>query len=57
MKRIPLVSVICITYNHEKYIAQAIEGFLIHKTDFAIEIIIHDDCSTNNTRNFIKKLL
>jgi glycosyltransferase involved in cell wall biosynthesis len=40
----PLLTIVCITYNQEKYIAQAIEGFLIQKTDFPIEIIIHDDC-------------
>ena len=34
-----LVSVICITYNHEDFITDAIEGFLIQKTNFPIEII------------------
>ncbi|NLD47019.1 MAG: glycosyltransferase [Clostridiaceae bacterium] len=50
----PLVSVCCITYNHEKYIAEAIESFIMQKTDFPIEIIIHDDASTDNTANIIK---
>jgi len=50
----PLLSVVCITYNHEKFIAQAIDGFLMQKTDFPIEIIIHDDCSTDNTKKIIK---
>lgn len=48
------VSVCCITYNHEKYIAQAIEGFLLQKTDFSIEILIGEDCSTDHTREIIK---
>lgn len=47
------VSVCCTTYNHEKYIAQAIEGFLLQKTDFKIEILIGEDYSTDNTRNII----
>ncbi|HRP33263.1 MAG TPA: glycosyltransferase [Agriterribacter sp.] len=50
-----LVSVCCITYNHEKYIARAIEGFLMQKTSFPFEIIIHDDASTDNTANIIRE--
>ena len=49
-----LVSVCCITYNHEKYIADAIEGFLIQKTSFPIEIIIHDDASTDKTADIVR---
>lgn len=45
----PLVSIFCITYNHEKYIKDAIEGFLMQKTDFRFEIVIHDDASTDGT--------
>ena len=47
----PLVSVCMITYNHEKYIVQAIEGVLMQKTDFPIELVIGEDRSTDNTRN------
>lgn len=49
----PLVSVCCITYNHEKFIADAINGFLMQKTNFPFEIIIHDDASTDSTREII----
>ena len=45
------ISICCITYNHEKYIAQAIDGFLMQKTDFELEIILGDDCSIDNTNN------
>ena len=37
---LPVVSVCCITYNHESYIRKSIEGFLMQKTTFPIEIII-----------------
>ena len=49
----PLVSVKMITYNHEPYIAQAIEGVLMQGTDFPIELIIGEDCSTDGTRNIV----
>jgi len=51
----PLVSICCITYNHENYIKNTIEGFLMQKTLFSFEIIIHDDASTDNTAKLIKK--
>jgi glycosyltransferase involved in cell wall biosynthesis len=43
------VSICCITYNHEKFIAQAIDNFVRQQTNFKFEIIIGDDCSTDNT--------
>ena len=49
-----LVSVVCLTYNHGKYIRRAIESFLEQKTDFKYEIFIHDDASTDNTRAIIE---
>ena len=51
----PQVSIICTAYNHEKYIGDAIEGFLMQVTDFPLEIIIHDDASTDNTAGIINK--
>ena len=50
-----MVSVVCITYNHELYIREAIESFLTQETNFPFEIIIHDDASTDNTTNIIKE--
>ncbi len=50
----PVVSICCITYNHEKFIAQAIEGFLKQETTFPVEIYIHDDASTDATAGIIQ---
>lgn len=46
----PVVSVNMITYNHEPYIRQAIEGVMMQKTDFEFELIIGEDASTDKTR-------
>ena len=51
---IPLVSIVCITYNQETYITHAIKGFLMQKTKFQFEIIIHDDASTDKTAEIIQ---
>lgn len=51
----PLVSVSCIAYNQAQYIRRAIEGFLSQKTSFAIEIIIHDDASSDGTADIIRE--
>lgn len=51
----PLVSVVCTTYNHEIFIDDAIRGFLIQKTRFPFEIIIHDDASTDDTASVVKR--
>jgi glycosyltransferase involved in cell wall biosynthesis len=55
MSNEPLVSITCITYNHENYIADAIESFLMQKTNFPYEILIHDDASSDRTPEIIKE--
>ena len=50
------LSVVMITYNHERYIAQAIESALAQKVNFPCEIVIGEDCSTDGTRGIIADL-
>ncbi len=50
-----LVSVLMLVYNHEPYIAQAIEGVLMQKTTFKYELIIGEDCSTDKSRTIIRE--
>jgi glycosyltransferase involved in cell wall biosynthesis len=48
-----VVSICMITYNHEKYIAQAIDSVLMQKSNFDYEIVIGEDCSTDRTREIV----
>lgn len=50
-----MVSICCITYNQEEYIRDALEGFLSQKTDFAYEVLIHDDASDDGTAEIIEE--
>lgn len=49
------LSVLCLAYNHEKYIEKALEGFVNQKTNFQYEVLINDDCSTDGTRKIIQE--
>ena len=50
-----MVSIICNTYNHEKYIKETLESLINQKTDFEYEILVHDDASTDKTPEIIKE--
>lgn len=49
------VSIICNAYNHEPFIAKCLDGFVMQKTNFVFEILVHDDASTDNTANIIRE--
>ncbi len=49
------VSIICNTYNHGSYIRDALEGFVMQKTDFPFEVLVHDDASPDNTSDIIRE--
>ncbi|HVZ44518.1 MAG TPA: glycosyltransferase [Ramlibacter sp.] len=46
----PFVSLLCVTYNHETFVTACIEGFLMQEVDFPVEIVVHDDASTDRTQ-------
>lgn len=52
---LPLASIRCLAYNQEQYIRQCLDGFVMQKTNFPFEIIVHDDASTDNTANIIRE--
>lgn len=49
------VCIRCITYNHEKYLADALEGFVMQKTTFPFVAIVHDDASTDGTADILRQ--
>lgn len=50
-----LVSIKCAVYNHEPYLRQCLESFVIQKTDFRFEAIVHDDASTDGSAEIIRE--
>lgn len=50
-----LVSVLCTAYNHEPYIRQTLQSFVDQQTDFAFEVLVNDDCSTDGTAAIIRE--
>lgn len=49
-----MVSVYCATYNHEQFITKALDSILMQKVNFIIEVLVGEDCSTDNTRKVLK---
>lgn len=50
---IPLVTICCTAYNHEPYIRECLEGFVMQQTNFKFEAVVHDDASTDGTAAII----
>ena len=50
-----VVTIRCVTYNHEPYIRQCLDGFVMQKTNFRFEAIVHDDASTDGTAAIVKE--
>lgn len=55
MNEAPLVSIRCLVYNHEPYLRQCLDGFVMQQTTFPFEAIIHDDASTDGSAAIIRE--
>ena len=55
MKDQPLVSIQCLVYNHEPYLRQCLDSFVMQKTNFKFEAIVHDDVSTDGSAAIIRE--
>ena len=55
MGREPIVSIICLAYQHEKYITRALDGFVEQRTRFPFEVLINDDASSDGTAEIIRE--
>lgn len=49
------VSVICNVYNQEQYLRDTLEGFVMQRTDFPVEVLVHDDASTDGSAAIIRE--
>ncbi|MDD2464672.1 MAG: glycosyltransferase [Desulfobulbus sp.] len=52
---LPIVSICCVSYNHENFIRDCLDGFLMQETSFPIEILIHDDASKDQSASIIQE--
>ena len=50
-----MVSVCCLVYNHAKYLRKCLDGFVMQKTNFKFEVLIHDDASTDGSQDIIRE--
>ena len=55
MGKVSLVSISCLTFNHAPYLRKCFDSFLAQKTDFDIEILVHDDASSDGTQEIIQE--
>ena len=51
----PLVSIRCLVYNHEPFLRQCLDGFVMQQTTFPFEAIVHDDASTDGSAAIIRE--
>ena len=51
----PIVSICCLVYNHEPFLRECFDGFIMQQTSFPIEILVHDDASTDRSTDIIRE--
>ena len=49
-----VVSIVCEVFNHEQYLERCLQGFVMQKTNFKYEILIHDDASTDGSVDVLR---
>lgn len=54
-QRAPLLSIICLAYNHAAFIKETLDGFIRQETSFPFEVVVHDDASTDSTAATIRE--
>lgn len=54
-ENIPTVSVCVITYNQEKYVRECLQSIIDQETDFAFDVVVGDDCSTDGTSSIVRE--
>ncbi|WP_319591533.1 glycosyltransferase [uncultured Draconibacterium sp.] len=54
-EKTPVLSICCTVYNHANFLEETLNGFLMQKVNFPIEILINDDCSTDDSKQIIQK--
>ena len=55
IERSLMVSICCLVYNHEPFLRECFDGFVMQQTTFPIEILVHDDASTDNSAEIIRE--
>lgn len=51
----PIISISCITFNHESFVRECLDGFFMQQTEYPFEILIYDDASTDKTADIIRE--
>jgi glycosyltransferase involved in cell wall biosynthesis len=52
---VPVATIRCMTYQHANFIRDALEGFLCQETDFPVQILVHDDASSDGTGRIVQE--
>ncbi len=51
----PLVAIKCLVFNHEPYLRDCLNGFVMQQTDFPFMAVVHDDASTDHSADIIRE--